>query len=203
MSREIWRKVSVLSVRLPPRLGLTTRSGAVERSAEKPWGHVSSFGQMWLTVGRPLVASAHRTRPARRTARRTLSRHRSRQRTQRHFPRQHRPIPFPWVARRIGRHACVLIDNHYHHLLLETPEANLSRAMHWLNVASACAWRECGMIVALRKSWSAVWGLDLPTQVNPRAHNQPRDWFPASKKMHGSLSLVGMRNQTVSTKTKK
>ena len=30
-------------------------------------------------------------------------------------------------------HAYVLMDNHYH-LLLETPEANLSRAMHWLNV---------------------------------------------------------------------
>ena len=26
------------------------------------------------------------------------------------------------------------MDNHYH-LLLETPEANLSRAMHWINVA--------------------------------------------------------------------
>lgn len=29
-------------------------------------------------------------------------------------------------------HAYVLMDNHYH-LMLETPEANLSRAMHWLN----------------------------------------------------------------------
>lgn len=29
-------------------------------------------------------------------------------------------------------HAYVLMDNHYH-LLLETSEANLSRAMHWLN----------------------------------------------------------------------
>ena len=35
-------------------------------------------------------------------------------------------------------HAYVLMDNHYH-LLLETPEANLSRAMHWLN-ASYCVW---------------------------------------------------------------
>ena len=31
-------------------------------------------------------------------------------------------------------HAYVLMDNHYH-LLIETPEANLSRAMHWINVA--------------------------------------------------------------------
>jgi len=35
-------------------------------------------------------------------------------------------------------HAYVLMDNHYH-LLLETPEANLSRAMHWLN-AGYCVW---------------------------------------------------------------
>jgi putative transposase len=31
-------------------------------------------------------------------------------------------------------HAYVLMHNHYH-LLLETPEANLSRAMQWLNVS--------------------------------------------------------------------
>ena len=35
-------------------------------------------------------------------------------------------------------HAYVLMENHYH-LLLETPEANLSRAMHWLN-ASYSVW---------------------------------------------------------------
>ena len=35
-------------------------------------------------------------------------------------------------------HAYVLMDNHYH-LLLETPEANLSRSMHWLN-AGYCVW---------------------------------------------------------------
>jgi REP element-mobilizing transposase RayT len=31
-------------------------------------------------------------------------------------------------------HAYVLMDNHYH-LLVETPEANLSQAMQWLNVS--------------------------------------------------------------------
>ena len=31
-------------------------------------------------------------------------------------------------------HAYVLMDNHFH-LLLQTPEANLSRAVHWLNVS--------------------------------------------------------------------
>jgi REP element-mobilizing transposase RayT len=35
-------------------------------------------------------------------------------------------------------HAYVLMHNHYH-LLLETPEANLSRAIQWLNVSySVC-----------------------------------------------------------------
>jgi REP element-mobilizing transposase RayT len=31
-------------------------------------------------------------------------------------------------------HAYVLMDNHFHHLV-ETPEANLSRAIQWLNVS--------------------------------------------------------------------
>src|SRR5713226_9346510 len=35
-------------------------------------------------------------------------------------------------------HAYALMDNHFH-LLLETPEANLSRAMQWFNV-SYCVW---------------------------------------------------------------
>ncbi len=35
---------------------------------------------------------------------------------------------------RIVSHSDVLMDNHYH-LLLETPLANLSRAMQWLNVS--------------------------------------------------------------------
>ena len=35
---------------------------------------------------------------------------------------------------RIVIHSYVLMDNHYH-LLLETPLANLSRAMQWLNVS--------------------------------------------------------------------
>lgn len=38
----------------------------------------------------------------------------------------------------VGVHAYVLMDNHYH-LLLETPEANLSRTVQWLNV-SYCVW---------------------------------------------------------------
>ncbi len=35
---------------------------------------------------------------------------------------------------RLVLHAYVLMDNHYH-LLMETPEANLSRAMQWFNVS--------------------------------------------------------------------
>jgi REP element-mobilizing transposase RayT len=33
-------------------------------------------------------------------------------------------------------HAYVLMDNHFH-LVLETPEANLSRVGHWMNVTYA------------------------------------------------------------------
>ncbi len=41
----------------------------------------------------------------------------------------------PWLERFDCRlHAYVLMDNHYH-LLLQTREANLSRAMQWLNVS--------------------------------------------------------------------
>src|SRR5947208_1198738 len=40
-----------------------------------------------------------------------------------------------WQGRfRIRLHAYVLMPNHYH-LLVQTPEANLSRAMQWLNVS--------------------------------------------------------------------
>ena len=40
------------------------------------------------------------------------------------------------LAERLGVlvHAYVLMDNHFH-LLLETPEANLSQAMQWLGVS--------------------------------------------------------------------
>jgi len=40
-----------------------------------------------------------------------------------------------WPARfGVRLHAYVLMDNHYH-LVVETPEPNLSRALHWLNVS--------------------------------------------------------------------
>ena len=50
------------------------------------------------------------------------------------------------LADAVGRfgvriHAYVLMDKQYH-LLVETPEANLSRTMHWLN-ASYCTWFNC------------------------------------------------------------
>ena len=43
---------------------------------------------------------------------------------------------FPLWVERFGcqLHAYVLMDNHYH-LLAETPEPNLSRAMQWLNTS--------------------------------------------------------------------
>ena len=44
-----------------------------------------------------------------------------------------------WIGRfKTVLHAYVLMDNHYH-LLVETPEPNLSRAMQWLNL-SYTAW---------------------------------------------------------------
>ncbi len=40
-----------------------------------------------------------------------------------------------WPERfRLRLHAYVLMENHYH-FLLETPEANLSRSMQWLNTS--------------------------------------------------------------------
>ena len=54
------------------------------------------------------------------------------------------------IARhRVDVHAYVLMGNHYH-LLVRTPEANLSRAIQWLNV-SYSVWRnrrhrKCGSL---------------------------------------------------------
>ena len=42
------------------------------------------------------------------------------------------------LATGVQLHAYVLMDNHYH-LLIETPEANASRALQWLNLSHA-AW---------------------------------------------------------------
>jgi hypothetical protein len=50
---------------------------------------------------------------------------------------------------RVEVHAYVLMDNHYH-LLIRTPEANLSRAIQWLNVSYSVGWnrkhRQCGSL---------------------------------------------------------
>ncbi len=67
-----------------------------------------------------------------------------------------------WVERfGLRLHAWVLMDNHYH-LLVETPEANLSRAMQWLAV-SYTVWfnrrhRRAGL--RLRELAAAAGGLD-------------------------------------------
>ncbi len=50
-------------------------------------------------------------------------------------------------------HAYVLMDNHYH-LLVETPEANLSRAMHWLGVSYSVGFN--------RREQAALKRLDRP-----------------------------------------
>lgn len=50
---------------------------------------------------------------------------------------------------RVEVHAYVLMDNHYH-LLLRTPEANVSRTMQWLNVSYGVWWNRrhgrCGNV---------------------------------------------------------
>lgn len=70
-------------------------------------------------------------------------------------------------------HAFVLMGNHYH-LLVETPRANLSQAMHWLN-ASYCVWfntrhRRAGHLLQGRFKAVVVdreeWGLGLSRHVH-------------------------------------
>ena len=41
-------------------------------------------------------------------------------------------------------HAYVLMDNHFH-LLIETPHANASRALQWLNLSYAAWFNEAGL----------------------------------------------------------
>ena len=81
---------------------------------------------------------------AQRTAWRAVPRHRPRQRAKEVFRDDTDRFHFLELLSELGERfgatvlACVLMDNHYH-LMLETPEANLSRAMHWLN-AGDCVW---------------------------------------------------------------
>jgi putative transposase len=50
---------------------------------------------------------------------------------------------------RLEIHSFVLMDSHYH-LVLRTPDANLSRAMQWLNLSFAAALPTGRWPVALR-----------------------------------------------------
>jgi REP element-mobilizing transposase RayT len=74
---------------------------------------------------------------------------------------------------RVRIHAYVLMTNHYH-LIVETPEANLSRAMQWLNVSYG-VWfnRRHGRVGHLMQGRfkaivleSAGWGLELSVYVH-------------------------------------
>ena len=74
---------------------------------------------------------------------------------------------------RVRIHAYVLMKNHYH-LIVETPEANLSRAMQWLNVSYG-VWfnRRHGRVGHLVQGRfkaivleNAGWGLDLSVYVH-------------------------------------
>ena len=100
-------------------------------------------------------------------------------------------------------HAYVLMDNHYH-LLIETPEANLSAAMQWLNV-SYSVWfnrrhgraghlfqgRFQGLIIEHDAGWQEVARYvhlnpvrlsssgDQGTRDLERGRPRPRDFAPA------------------------
>jgi REP element-mobilizing transposase RayT len=78
------------------------------------------------------------------------------------------------VARyRVRIHAYVLMDNHYH-LIIETPEANLSRAVQWLNVSYSVWYNlrhgRVGHLVQGRFKAivmeSAGWGLKLSIYIH-------------------------------------
>ena len=74
---------------------------------------------------------------------------------------------------RVGVLAYVLMGNHYH-LLVSTPDANLSRALHWLNVSYGVWWNrrrgECGHVFQGRFKAIVVeaqgWGLALSEYVH-------------------------------------
>jgi REP element-mobilizing transposase RayT len=76
-------------------------------------------------------------------------------------------------AYRLVLHAYVLMNNHYH-LLVETPEANLSRAMQWLNT-SYSMWfnrrhQRCGQLLQGRFKAILVdphrWALELSRYIH-------------------------------------
>lgn len=68
------------------------------------------------------------------------------QRDRHHFLELLAELP---VRHRVELHAYVLMDNHYH-LLVRTPEANLSQAIQWLNVSYSVWWnlkhQRCGSV---------------------------------------------------------
>jgi hypothetical protein len=100
-------------------------------------------------------------------------------------------------------HAYVLMDNHYH-LLIETPEANLSAAMQWLNVSYSvwfnrrhgraghlfqgrfqgliieddAGWQEVARYVHLNPVRLSSFG-DQGTRDLERGRPRPRDFAPA------------------------
>jgi putative transposase len=105
------------------------------------WGHISTIDKLRLTfgIGRALIHRMARPlrieRPggryhvtARGNDRKAVYRHDS---DRFHFLELLSEATERFVVR---IHAYVLMDNHFH-LMIETPEANLSRAMQWLNVS--------------------------------------------------------------------
>ena len=82
-----------------------------------------------------------------------------------------------WVARfGLRLHAYVLMDNHYH-LLVETPEANLSHAMQWLGV-SYTMWfnrrhRRCGHLFQGRFTAMVLEAETAAVEVSRYLHLNP------------------------------
>src|SRR6266705_6245217 len=82
-----------------------------------------------------------------------------------HFLELHGEVGERFAAR---VHAYVLMDNHYH-LLLETPETNLSRAMHWLNAGISALEKAKGQSWRDFADRHGDWGRDAALWLGRRA----------------------------------
>ena len=80
------------------------------------------------------------------------------------------------VRHRVEVHAYVLMDNHYH-LLVRTPEANLSRAIQWINVSYSVWWnrkhRQCGGVFQGRFKSIVVEGGEWVLSLSQYIHGNP------------------------------